>query len=337
MLKKIIKIGSVFLGGLLFILLNLTVSFAEENDANFSVGTILSEHQTDKSNSFYDIKWSPDQIETFGLRVTNNTDKEETYTIKIGKARTTTTGSINYTDTVKEYEAKKYKISDMLKIQTEVKVPANSSQTVKGTITFPSDTEYNGILIGGINVAPKKISTTNKNSPITNTISYTIPLVLRGNIDKRPIPSIKFESLTIKQLTSKNYSILVKIHNVEPTLLNGAEFKTTIKDSNDKIIDVQEDTVDITPETKFEYPIKLGRDYLSGEYSVSIVIMHKNNRWKYEHNFKITKEQAIDSKMIKPKSNISKILNNVVFWITIFILVIFSIYFLLIIRTYRKK
>lgn len=307
-----------------------TLAEEETDTSPFSIGTIFSEHQTDKSDSFYDILWTPTHTDTFGIRITNNTNNDQTYTIKTGKAKTTSTGSINYTNTNEETEAEKYKISDMLKIPNEFKVPANSSRVVNGTITFPSDAEYNGILIGGINVSEKIDDKDSTSGTITNKVSYTTPLVIRGNVDKRPNPEIKFKGVSVKQLTANNYSLNTKIYNVKTNLLNDSTFSATIKDAKGKIIDTQKNSLDITPETIFEYPIKLSGDYPSGKYTVDLKINHENRQWTYSNNFIIGSEQASAIKKVKP--NKDRNLKIILFIVFIFFILMLFIFFV-----FRKK
>lgn len=215
-----------------------SVTFAETTAGGFSVGTVFSEHQTDKSNVFFDIRWTPGATDTFGVRITNSSDQDQAYIIKTGKARTTATGTIDYANGNKEVEAKKYKFASLLKIAQEGQVPAHASAVVQGTVAFPNEA-YNGILLGGINVSEKKVAGAENSATVSNVISYTVPLVLRGNNDVRPPAKVDFQVLAVKRLSATAYAVNTKIINVEPTLLNDATFTAEVKNAAGKVVTTQ--------------------------------------------------------------------------------------------------
>lgn len=304
-MKKIMMLCVALMGVFILYQLGSPRVSADEVKDSFGVGTVFSEHQTDKADSFYDIRWTPGVSDTFGLRITNHADHEKTFLIQLGKARTNSTGSINYTDNLPETEALKYKLVDLVTIAREVTVPAESSQTVNGTVHFANE-DYNGILIGGLNISEKRDTAEKSKAAIQNVISYTIPLVLRGNIDSRPDPEVKFDGLDVKQLTAESYSVNTKVDNVQPTLLKGAKFKAAIENAAGKVIDTQDSQIDITPETKFDYPVELKGNYPAGEYKALVEITQDTHQWNYEKKFTIDVAQAKKLAAIQPKENFFK-------------------------------
>lgn len=281
-------------------LLKTSVILADTTAGSFSVGTVFSEHQTDKSNVFFDIRWTPGATDTFGVRITNSSDQDQAYIIKTGKARTTATGTIDYANGNKEVEAKKYKFASLLKIAQEVQVPAHASAVVQGTVAFPNEA-YNGILLGGINVSEKKVAGAENSATVSNVISYTVPLVLRGNNDVRPPAKVDFQVMAVKRLSATAYAVNTKIINVEPTLLNDATFTAEVKNAAGKVVTTQKDSIDITPETEFEYPIQLRGDYPAGKYDVSVKLAHGKDTWTSEKQITINQVQAKRIETIKPK------------------------------------
>ncbi|MCI1903376.1 MAG: DUF916 and DUF3324 domain-containing protein [Enterococcaceae bacterium] len=320
-MKKFIKLLLVLLSGCAFWWNRPSQIFAAETSDSFSVGTVFSEHQTDKSDSFYDIRWTPGATDTFGLRITNSADHEKTFTIKMGKARTNAAGSINYTDSLPETEAQKYKLADLVTIAHEVVVPAGSSQTVNGTVAFPNE-NYHGILIGGLNVAEEKAPEKKSSTVIRNVISYTIPLVLRGDSDTRPAAEIRFDGLEVKQLAAESYSVNTKVYSVQPTLLTGAKFKATIVNADGKTIDSQESQIDITPETKFDYPVELKGNYPAGEYKAIVEVTHDTRHWNYQKKFMIDAVQAKKIDALKPQENFFQKYLVVLLWAGILMIVL---------------
>ena len=59
-----------------------------------------------------------------------------------------------------------------------------------------------------------------------------------------------------------------------------------------KVITTQSSKIDITPETKFIYPIKLPGKVHAGEYGVNLKVTHGKDSWEFNKKFTITGEEA---------------------------------------------
>lgn len=271
-----------------------TISVKAESSGGYSVAPILSQYQTKGVTNFFDIRWTPKKTDVIGLRITNKDNKEQTYTIEINKAETNRNGIVDYSNKKAEKENAKLKIKDVLKIEKTIKVPANSEKTVKGEVLFPSE-NFNGIFLAGIHVSKK--AEEDKSKGVSNTVAYNIPLVLRGNIDKRPEPKIDLTKVNIEKFTSKQYSVYATLNNSGPNLLKDVKFKATIENDKGEVVETQESAIDITPETEFIYPIKLTSKYKAGDYTLKLHLLHnKDDKWDFSKKFTITDE---DTKNIK--------------------------------------
>lgn len=263
----------------------------------YSVTPVFSEHQTDGIDNFFDIRWTPGATDTFSLKITNNSDTEQTYIIKVNKARTNRNGIIDYSDDSPEFESAKYKLTEMVILPAEVTVAANSSQEIHGELVFP-DNDFDGLLMAGIYVSEK--NGTNSEATVSNTIAYSIPFVVRGNIDERPTPNIELIDLSVEKFSSDTYAVNAELNNVGPNLLKEVKFEARIENESGEVIDTQESTIDITPETSFIYPIKLNSTYKSGQYKLVLSLKHgEENSWEFIEEFEISSD---DSKEIKELS-----------------------------------
>lgn len=289
-MKKIISIALLLIGYVVF----SVNSYAAETATGYSVSPIFSTHQSEGVENFYDILWTPSVFEDFELKVTNNTDQDQTYKIEVNKARTNKNGLVDYSDSTPENSKVLYKLTEMIKMPKEVTVLANSSENVKGSIVFPEE-DFNGLLMAGIHVSEKKVE--GKQSTVSNSVAYNIPFVVRGNVDKRPDPIVELNSLVIEKFSSDTYAIDVALENKGPNLMKEVSFVSEITDESGKKVVREESQLDITPETEFIYPIKLPSDIKSGKYTLTLSIQHnEKNKWNFKEKFEITNQDVVNIK-----------------------------------------
>ena len=278
-------------------------AYSDEISADFSVAPLYSEHQSQGVNNFYDIVWTPSYEEEFAVKITNNTDEVQSYTMNVNKARTNKNGIIDYSDSSPESEDIKYKLTEMVKIDKEVTLDANSSKIIEGKITFP-DVDFDGILMAGIYISQMNDSV--NESTISSLISYNIPFIVRGNIDTRPDPNLTFTALKVEKDSSDTAILNVNLDNKGPNLLKSVSVLTEIVDEDGKSVFNQEGTIDITPETSFSYPIEIPSTIESGKYNMIFTIRHsEENVWIFEETFDISEEYVNDSLPIKQDQRIS--------------------------------
>lgn len=272
---------------------------AAEKTASYSVLPMFSKHQSEGVDNFFDIKWTPSTKETFSIKITNNTKKEQTYNIEVNKARTNKNGIVDYSDNTTEKKTVPYPLTKMINLSKEVKVPANSSEHVTGSIDFPKEA-FNGILIAGIHVSEKK--TEDSQSNVSNSVAYNIPFVVRGNKDKRPVPILDLTQVTIAKFSSETYSLDALIENKGPNLMKDVKFIAEIKDESGKSMLKEERKLDITPETLFAYPIKLPTTIKAGKYTLTLNVKHNDiNKWEFSKGFEINKQDVKKIKEATPE------------------------------------
>ncbi|WP_339000928.1 DUF916 domain-containing protein (plasmid) [Lactococcus garvieae] len=286
-MKKIITL-------LLLLILNIGGSGVLADDAqasngSYSVSALPSIHQTEGVESFFDIRWTPSDTENFGVLITNKGDKPQTYNIEVNKARTNKNGIIDYSDSTAELNTSKYQLTRMIKLPKEVTVAAGQSKKIEGSLSFPQES-FNGLLMAGIHVSEKKSQ--ESGATVSNTVAYNIPFVVRGDNDVRPKANLLLERTSLEKLSSTQSSLDIHLSNEEATLWKESNFQAEITNKSGKVITTQSSKLDITPETKFIYPIKLPEKINAGDYRVTLKVTHGKDQWKFNKNFTITGEEA---------------------------------------------
>lgn len=274
--------------------------FAENTvpQAGYSISPIPSEHQTEGVSDYFDIRWTPLAQDEFGIAISNKSSKDKTYMIQVNKARTNKNGIIDYSDDTPEAKDTKYKLTEMVEIPKEVSVPAGSKKVVTGILRLPNK-DFNGILMGGVHVS-EKIEKKNSQS-VSNTVSYNIPLVVRGNIDIRPKAEVELKQVSLEKYSSKQSSLDVLLSNNNANLLKESEFQAEIKDINGNSVTKSSSKIDLTPETTFIYPVKLPEQMKAGTYNLFISIAHGKDYWEFKKEFTISSNE---SKEISKRSGI---------------------------------
>lgn len=327
MIKKI----AVFLFLVTLSIVSVSSVDAEEKTSSYSVSPLFSEHQSEGVGNFFDIKWTPSTKDVFSIKITNNTNKEQMYNVEVNKARTNKNGIVDYSDNTTEEKTVPYPLTKMINLSKEVKVPANSSENVTGSIVFPKE-DFNGILMAGIHISEKK--TEDSQSNVSNSVAYNIPFVVRGNNDKRPVPILDLTQVKVEKFSSETYSLDALLENKGPNLMKDVKFISEIKDESGKSILKEERQLDITPETSFAYPIKLPATIKAGKYTLTLNVKHNDiNKWKFSGNFEITKQ---DMKKIKEASP-EKTSKWMLYGISIVVVLILLIGGLVVTRLVKKK
>lgn len=319
MIEREIKMKKIIILLFLFILgISGNSTKAEVNESSegtYSVSSVSSEHQTKGIDDFYDIRWTPSFTEHFGVFITNHTDKAQTYELQVNKARTNKNGIIDYSNSKAESKTASYRLTQMIQLPKEVTVPAGQSQTVEGTLTFPKNS-FNGILMAGIHVLEK--TSNSSSSTVSNTVSYNLPFVVRGDNDVRPQAKLALDKVSLDSFSSTQSSLDVQLSNKKATFLKESNFQAEIKNKKGEVIIKQSSKINITPETQFKYPVKLPLNLTAGEYQLILNVKHAKDHWEFKQTFHISKEEI---KTIHERTGI-KDYSWIIYCIILFILFI---------------
>ena len=271
-------------------------SFASTPD--YYISPIFSAHQSKNVTTFFDLRWSPGESDKIGITITNTTDEDKTFQIKVNKARTNGNGVLDYSDGSKEAsDATQPTITSMVAFPKSVDVAAHGSQVVYSTINFPQK-DFNGIKMGGIEVEEQHSSQEKQ-----NVVSYVLPLIIRGNIDQRPQAKITFGKFDLKQSTFHDFALSLPISNINATLLKDAQVDVTLKRSDGGVAWTKSSKFLITPETSFVYNPTIDKDLKAGTYKVELVIKHGEERWENTQELTVSKNTASKMKQTTKAGN----------------------------------
>ncbi|MGV8957796.1 WxL protein host-binding domain-containing protein [Lactococcus lactis] len=175
--------------------------------------------------------------------------------------------------------------------------------------------------MAGIHVSEKKNQ--GSEATVSNTVAYNLPFVVRGDSDSRPKAKLSLKQTSLEKLSSTQSSLDFYLSNEEATLLKESDFQAEIRNISGKVITTQSSKLDITPETKFIYPIKLPEKVQAGEYSVNLKVTHGKDNWEFNKKFTITGEQAKEIHQRSGIKNYSWIIYCIIIVAIIFIGLLF--------------
>lgn len=304
------RIISVICGFLVVVMLGSSpVSAAGTNSSTFAVSPLFSEHQSKTVNAFFDIKWVPGQTDKIGIAIRNKQDKEMTYQLAVNKAKTNANTVIDYSNTKKEdKKAAKPSVTTLVHFPNEVTVKAHSIKKVYTNITFPKK-DFNGIKMAGIRIQEKQAADVKK-AEVKNSVSYVLPLVLRGNKQQRPAPKITFGKAKLEKAAISGYELVIPVTNKKENLLKNTKLHMQLMDKKGHVMGKTKATAIITPETMFRYPLHMPQKYSSGTYTAVMTVKHKEQVWKTTQKVTITKAQSQKAKEALPKKSWKDYLGN---------------------------
>lgn len=280
----------------------------------YYITPVFSEHQTKDVTTFFDVRWTPNKSDKVGITITNTTDKDKNFEVIVNKARTNSNGAINYSDNSKETsKSEQPTITSMVDFPNTVIVPAHQSQTVYSTISFPNK-NFNGIKMAGVVVKEKQASENQ------NVVSYALPLIIRGNIDKRPTPQISFGKFGLKQANFHLFTLSLPIQNEKATLLKNTQTEVDIINANNTTVWSKKSQFLMTPETFFNYNQSISKALNAGNYKVKLIIKHEGETWESTQKLNISASKAKKIAQTVPKASLFSYFKNPIVLVIVTIL-----------------
>lgn len=312
---------------LLSVVLLLVATTAKADQlGEYAVAPLLPQFQTKGVEHFFDMGWTPNQSDQLGIRITNKTRLTTTYQLNLNKARTNRNGVIDYADVTAAASRSTYHLNDLVKLPSSVTVKGESSEVVTADIHFDK-ADFKGILMGGIHVSKKS---SEQPKGLSHTVSYNIPLIIRGNGAKRPKPKLTLTGLKVVPILNKQLALDVSIHNQRANFLKEVNFEAVITNSRGDVVDQQSSTWDLTPETRLQYPVKLAGRYQAGTYQLELTAKHRSeHQWQFKEKFMI---KAADAKQLKKKQA-----GSMTGWFSLVIALLIIIVYLLVKRFKKQR
>lgn len=298
-----------------FLTFNLSVISASE--FNFAVTTTTPDSQIDKEKTYFDIKLAPKQEEELKVNLRNDTNKDVKVNLLINSATTNSNVVVEYgKNNIKKDESLTYDLKDYLEGPESVTLKAKSTETVIFTAKMPEEA-FDGTIAGGITFKEESKDEEGNDKgqgmSIKNEYSYVVAVLMRQTLE--PVdPNLNLLSVAPGQINARNM-ILSKLQNDQKTYINQVAIDAQVmkKNSDDILYSTARDSLQIAPNSNFEFPISLeGQSLEPGEYRLVMTVygnkaedgefvrkasdeneeMTFNNQWTFEESFKIDAKVA---------------------------------------------
>ena len=303
-MRKIILCFSIIISYLCFI--NLDVR-AEENDSDisFTIEGLPNDKQVDENVPYYHLKEEPGEKDQITIKLINNSDREISLETSITNANTNSNGLTDYTGARADHDSLKMPLTSILTCKEKiVKVPAKSSVDQQFDISMPSE-KFDGVIIGGIVVAEKNESKTDKQSlSLNNEYKYTMGVVLTNqddNVIKKNI-SLMLEEVSPKLFDGKK-AVEADILNDNSYIFTGKSIEAKIYSQENKTLvnEISLKDISIAPHSSLPLQFDWGKvDLKSGNYLFQGTLIDTDGKeWKFEKDFVIKADEA---KSINEKS-----------------------------------
>lgn len=318
--------------------LHLTTVSASE--LNFAVEPLIPENQRDKTKTYFDLLVKPDSEQTIEINLRNDTENEVIVEPKVHSATTNLNGVVEYGPVeTKRDSTLKHDLNEVVSVEKEVKIPAQSSVKLPLTITVPKE-EFNGILAGGITLQEKETknndNTETKGLSIQNQYAYVVALVLNEN-NTQVKPELKLNKVFPDQVNARNV-INANLQNSTPNYLNQLNVvaKITQKGKTTALYETTKKAMQMAPNSNFDFPISLAGEKLeAGEYTLELTATTKADRWHWKKNFTIKADEA--KKLNAKDVTIKKDYTRLYIMIGIGLIVLSILIVILILKRKRKK
>lgn len=255
---------------LLFVIFGLSVAqpVHAASKAALGVQPIQSNYQRDKSVTYFDLLLKAGQSTPVQVKVTNSSDSA----IKVGVRSTTATSSnagiVDYTGISNTSDSSlQYKMSQVLKGNASITVPANGTATYSATLTMPSKS-FSGVMVGGLVFTPtNQLNSTSGKLGVVSKYAYTVAVLARNSGN---ILAPKLEIGTIGSGRIKNVNqIQATVRNTTAAFANHIESITTIKMPSGKTKTLRLADAQMAPNSKLYQTMALGTKVTAGNYQVS--------------------------------------------------------------------
>ncbi|MEG2504464.1 MAG: DUF916 domain-containing protein, partial [Carnobacterium sp.] len=163
----------------------LKVEAADNDSVPVSARVVLPENQFNKEASYFYLKMTPNQEQDLEVVLSNTSDSVQKVEVSLAAGITNDNGIIDYPDGQKKFDASlKYPFSKLASTEKNVTIDPKSDKSVMIKVKMPAE-EFDGLIIGGINIRLNQADDTKKESEggmqIKNIIRYNFGVVLVEN------------------------------------------------------------------------------------------------------------------------------------------------------------
>lgn len=270
-------------------------------------------------HSFFDLILEPGEKQTVTVTLKNDTNREMTIEQDVTSATTNINGVVEYSpNDIEPDESLRFNYDDLINAEREITLPAHSEKTVNIELEMPNE-KFDGQLVGGLTYREKikeeeAVPSDQEGLAVTNRFAFVIALLMRQN--KNTVePDLKLHNVAPGQVNYRNV-INVNLQNPKMTFLNRMHVNAKVQgiDNPDIVYSVNQDRMQMAPNTNFDFPISLEGDRLRpGRYLMTMTVngtkddqgdytatnregeeVTYRHEWRFEREFTITGAQADD-------------------------------------------
>ena len=279
----------------MFIVVTMGSFSAEE--MGFSVKTIPSEHQLDKTQTYFDLRVTPGITEELEIELKNNKDEEIVVLVEANTAVTNGNGIIDYSQENPEIdESLVNEFSKMAKVDPEITLKAKESKVIKIPVEIPSD-PFKGIVLGGIHFSQKELDINGAKDSgvqVKNKFSYVVGVRLSESDDVLN-PTMNLLDVSAGQINYRN-TILAKLQNPEAHILSDITVEAYVyqeKNKNDAIFYEKKEGLAMAPNSSFSYAIGTNNHaFKPGNYLMKMTVTTMGEVFEFTEEFTINSEEA---------------------------------------------
>lgn len=280
--------------GFLFFLGAPQPLMAHEN-GSFGVRPILPENQASDA-SYFDIELERSQEQILELELVNDLDEAIKAEVEVNPAVTNGNGVMTYDGSIEPISSThKLNYSSVVEvIDSEVEIPANSTELIEIKVTAPEES-FDGTIISGIQVSllPNE-KTEDEEATFQNRYAYVIGLNIseKGN-DTGVEPEIVLHSAQVEEYLTRP-ALMMNFENLSASHASGTEFIATIYKASDLDNPVEEYSINhfsVSPFYQFNVPFVFYEEMLeAGDYVVKVTMENEDHSFEFEEAFTVSEE-----------------------------------------------
>lgn len=277
----------------------LKVEAADNDSVPVSARVVLPENQFNKEASYFYLKMTPNQEQDLEVVLSNTSDSVQKVEVSLAAGITNDNGIIDYPDGQKKFDASlKYPFSKLASTEKNVTIDPKSDKSVMIKVKMPAE-EFDGLIIGGINIRLNQADDTKKESEggmqIKNIIRYNFGVVLVEN-ETVIVPEMKMNKAFPSQVMGVN-TVKANLSNTEPGIIDGLEVvvKVTKKGSKEVLYEATKQGLRMAPNSTFDFGVSMdNKAYQAGDYTMSVVAKAENpdKEWSWNKDFTVDRETA---------------------------------------------
>ncbi|MBP2097277.1 DUF916 domain-containing protein [Enterococcus rivorum] len=272
-----------------------TVVFGEEQAIPYSITPILSGTQENTAASYFDMILEPGQEEELKLLVKNNSDKEITVDITPNTARTSDSGTIDYSGIEAELSTTlPISFEKIVTGKQKVNVPANGKKEVLFKVMMPKES-FDGAILGGFYVKQTNISDSKKAQEgvnINNEYAFVVGAKLA---QKKEVIEPQFKLSTIKvEKWNERHTLGIKLINDAPKIMSNMTLETMIYQEDKQIKLFEKRNFSMAPNSIFHlHEVIAPSELPKGTYKLKIVIKKEDKTYALQKNFKVSTPESL--------------------------------------------